>query len=76
MLLSKKYLKTERAHDIIRGRDMKYGHTNRGVSGALYPQSAIAGAIYPIRALFVSPRRKSFVEKRVLAQFAPVKYVR
>ncbi len=55
---------------------MKYGHTNRGVSGALYPQSAIAGAIYPIRALFVSPRRKSFVEKRVLAQFAPVKYVR
>ena len=23
---------------------MKYGHTNRGVSGALYPQSAIVGA--------------------------------
>ena len=22
---------------------MKYGHTNRGVSGALYPQSAIVG---------------------------------
>ena len=55
---------------------MKYGHTSRGVSGALYPQSAIVGAITPSRALFVSLRQKSLVERWVLAQFVPVKYVR
>ncbi len=55
---------------------MKYGHTNRGVSGALYLQSAIAGAIYPLRASFVLLHRNDLVEMRVFAQFAAVKYVR
>ena len=55
---------------------MKYGHTNRGVSGAFYPQSAIAGAIDSRRASFVSPSCKELVDNRVFTQFVPAKYVR
>ena len=55
---------------------MKYGHTNRGVSGALYPQSAIVGVNAFLRALLVSLHRERLVERRVLAQFVPVNYVR
>ena len=45
---------------------MEYGHTNRGVSGALYLQSAQAGVNAGMRAVFVSLRLREAVEKWVL----------